>query len=338
MEYTTLGTTGIAVSEICLGCLSFRDSPDGWGVDRETSVEIIDRAVELGVNFFDTANMYGDGKSESILGDALAEYDRDEQVVATKIHPTLGPDAGRHPNGAGLTRKAIEQELANSLDRLGMDAVDLYQIHRWDPETPIEVTLRALDDVVSRGQVRAIGASSTRTFEFAEALRASGRLGVEQFATMQNHYNLVYREEEREMLPYCQRRGVGVLPWRPLAGGYLTRPDERADDTARGADEDWAHERSGGGQEINERVADLAEDHGVQMAQVALAWHCHKEWVTAPVVGVSSTEHLEAAVEATEISLSDSDIAYLEAPYEPKQVNPVFVSPSEGPYRPTDND
>jgi len=316
MEYTVLGDTGTTVSEICLGCMSFSEDGEGWTVDRETSTEIVDRAIELGVNFFDTANVYNDGESESVLGDALAEYDRDEQVVATKVFGAMGDD----PNRQGLSRKSIEQELAASLDRLGMDTIDLYQTHRWDYDTPIETTLRTLDDVVRRGQIRHLGTSSMWAYQFAEALHTSDRLGLERFETMQNHYNLVYREEEREMLPLCDREQVAVIPWSPLAGGYLTRADDNADATTRGEDADWEDHRSGGGQEINERVAELAEEKDVERAQIALSWHLHKDWVTAPIVGVSSIEHLESAVEAADIDLSDSDIEYLEGPYEPKSI------------------
>jgi len=336
MEYTTLGEAGTTVSRIALGCMSFREDPDEWGIDRETSTELVDRAIELGINFFDTANIYADGESESILGDALAGYDRDRFVVATKIHPTLGPNDDDNPNGAGLTRKAIEQELANSLDRLGMETVDLYQIHRRDAETPTEETLRALDDAVRRGRVRTIGATSMRAYQFAEALHASDRAGLERFATMQNRYDLTYREEEREMLPLCAREGIGVIPYSPLARGYLTRPDERAAATLRGAERDWSHERRGGGREINARVEELADQYGVTMAQIALAWQLDNDRVTAPIVGVSSIEHLEQAVEALDVSLSASDVDYLEDPYEPKPVKPIFVRPSDGPYRPVD--
>jgi aryl-alcohol dehydrogenase-like predicted oxidoreductase len=316
MEYTVLGDTGTTVSEICLGCMSFSEDGGGWTVDRETSTEIVDRAIELGVNFFDTANVYNDGESESVLGDALAEYDRDEQVVATKVFGAMGDD----PNRQGLSRKSIEQELAASLDRLGMDTIDLYQTHRWDYDTPIETTLQTLDDAVRRGQIRHLGTSSMWAYQFAEALHMSDRLGLERFETMQNHYNLVYREEEREMLPLCDREQVAVIPWSPLAGGYLTRADDNADATTRGEDTDWEDHRSGGGQEINERVAELAEEKDVERAQIALSWHLHKDWVTAPIVGVSSIEHLESAVGAVDIDLSDSDIEYLEGPYEPKPI------------------
>ncbi|QPV61780.1 aldo/keto reductase [Halosimplex litoreum] len=320
MEYTTLGSTGTSVSEICLGCMSFSESGEGWNVDRETATEIVDRAVELGVNFFDTANVYNAGESESILGDALAEYDRDEQVIATKVR---FPGVDDHPNAAGLSRKTIEQELDNSLDRLGVDTVDLYQIHRWDPDTPIETTLRTLDDAVRRGKVRYLGASSMWAYQFAEALHASDRLGLDRFETMQNHYNLVYREEEREMLPLCEERGVGAIPWSPLGRGYLARPDDEFESTERGANDAAErserideHYRAGGGVETNERVQELAAEKGVSMAQISLAWLLHQPAVDAPILGVSSVDHLEDAVEAVEIDLSDSEREYLEEPYE----------------------
>jgi len=225
MEYTTLGDTGMEVSRICLGCMSFGSSDwRPWVLDEEESRPIIERAIELGVNFFDTANMYSEGESERIVGDVLSEYDRGEQVVATKGYFQMDED---DPNSGGLSRKAIEQELDASLERLGMETVDLYQTHRWDYDTPIDQTLAALDDAVRRGKARYIGTSSQWARQFAEALHTSDLLGYERFVTMQNHYNLVYREEEREMLPLCQREGVGVMPWSPLARGYLARPPTR---------------------------------------------------------------------------------------------------------------
>ncbi|USZ72757.1 aldo/keto reductase [Natronosalvus halobius] len=317
MEYTTLGSTGMDVSRLCLGCMSFGSSDwRPWVLDEEESREIIERAIDLGITFFDTANMYSRGESERILGNAL-EGHRDRSVVATKCYFQMDED---DPNSGGLSRKAIEQELTASLDRLGMDTIDLYQIHRWDEDTPIEETLRTLDDAVRRNQVRYLGASSMWAHQFADALHASDRLGLDRFVTMQNHYNLVYREEEREMLPLCQKKVIGVLPWSPLARGYLTRPDERVDTTTRGDAEEqlYAHPyREGGGREINERVEELAEDKGLTMAQVSLAWLLHQEWVDAPIVGTTSVEHLEQAVEALDVSLSRSDIEYLEEPYEP---------------------
>jgi aryl-alcohol dehydrogenase-like predicted oxidoreductase len=321
MEYTTLGRTGLEVSRICLGCMSFGTSDwREWVLDDAESQEIIERAIDLGINFFDTANMYSMGESERILGDALAGR-RDEMVVATKCFFQMDDD---DPNSGGLSRKAIEQELAASLNRLDMDTIDLYQIHRWDEETPIEQTLRALDDTIRRGQVRHIGASSMWTYQLAKSLHTSDRLGLAQFTTMQNHYNLLYREEKREMLPYCKKQDIGVIPWSPLARGYLARPHEEFDATTRGKTDDYARQHpyfEGNGQEINERVAELADQKDASMGQIALAWLLHKPSVDAPIVGTTNTEHLEEAVEALEISLSDSDLEWLEEPYEPVSVS-----------------
>jgi len=322
MEYTTLGSTGMEVSRICLGCMSF-GSPEwrDWVLDEDESRKIIERAIDLGINFFDTANMYSLGESERVVGNVLADYDRDSQVVATKGYFEMD-EANR--NSGGLSRKTLEQELANSLDRLGMDTVDLYQIHRWDYDTPIEQTLRALDDIVRRGQSRYVGASSMWTYQFAESLRVSDLEGLERFQTMQNHYNLLYREEEREMLPLCDREGIGVVPWSPLARGYLARPHEEFEATTRGQTDDYAREHpylANGGREVNERVEELADEYDATMAQIALAWLLDKEWVDAPIVGTTSVEHLEQAVAALDIDLSDSDVEYLEAPYEPVPVS-----------------
>jgi len=322
MEYTTLGSTGVEVSRICLGCMSFGDSEwRPWVLDPEEGKELVDRALDLGINFFDTANMYSAGESERVLGEALAGQ-REEAVVATKCYFQMDED---DPNSGGLSRKAIEQELEHSLDRLGMDTIDLYQIHRWDYDTPIEETLRALDDAVRRGQVRSIGASSMWAYQFAEALHASDRLDLERFATMQNHYNLAYREEERETLPLCDREDVGVMPWSPLARGYLARPHDEFESTARGESDSYAREHpydEGGGVAVNERVQELAAEKGVKMAQIALAWLFERDAVDAPIVGTSSVEHLEDAVEALEsVNLSASDVAYLEEPYEPVRVS-----------------
>ncbi|WP_262176874.1 aldo/keto reductase [Haloarcula laminariae] len=322
MEYTTLGSTGMEVSRICLGCMSFGSSEwRDWVLDEDESREIIERAIDLGINFFDTANMYSVGESERVLGNVLADYDRDSQVVATKGYFEMDED---NPNSGGLSRKTLEQELSNSLERLGMDTVDLYQIHRWDYDTPIEQTLRTLDDIVRRGQSRYVGASSMWTYQFAEALRTSDLEGLERFQTMQNHYNLLYREEEREMLPLCDRENVGVVPWSPLARGYLARPHEEFEATTRGQTDDYAREHpyfAGGGREINERVEELAGEYDATMAQIALAWLLDKEWVDAPIVGTTSVEHLEDAVAALDIDLADSDVTYLEEPYEPVPVS-----------------
>ena len=321
MEYTTLGDTGVEVSRLCLGCMSFGD-PDwrDWVLEEEDALPIIERALDLGINFFDTANMYSKGESERVLGSALAGR-REESVVATKLFFQMDDD---NRFSRGLSRKAIEQELDASLDRLGMETVDLLQPHRWDYKTPIDETLQALDDAVRRGGTRYIGASSMWTHQFAEALATSDRLGLERFATMQNHYNLAYREEEREMLPYCQKQGIGVIPWSPMARGFLTRPHEAVDTTARGDTEERLYEHpymAGGGLEVNERVEELAAEYDATMAQIALAWVLDKEWVTAPIVGTTSVEHLEQAVEALDIDLAESDVAYLEEPYEPVPVS-----------------
>ncbi len=322
MEYTTLGDTGMTVSKICLGCMSFGDpSWRDWVLDEAAGRELVERAIELGVNFFDTANMYSRGASERVLGDVLAEYDRDEFVVATKGYFQMRDD---DPNSGGLSRKAIEQELDNSLDRLGMETVDLYQTHRWDDDTPIEQTMRALDDAVRRGKTRYVGTSSMWTHQFAEALHTSDRLDLERFATMQNHYNLLYREEEREMLPLCAKENVGVIPWSPLARGFLARPHEELTTTARGEAEAEADRHpylDAGGREVNERVQELAAEHDASMAQIALAWLFEQDAVDAPIVGTTSVEHLEEAVAALELSLSDSELAYVQEPYEPVPVS-----------------
>jgi aryl-alcohol dehydrogenase-like predicted oxidoreductase len=321
MEYTTLGGTGMEVSRLCLGCMSFGSSDwRPWVLDEDEAEPIIERAIDLGINFFDTANMYSTGESERVLGNAL-EGRREESVVATKGYFQMDED---NPHSGGLSRKAIEQELDASLDRLGMDTIDLYQTHRYDYDTPMETTLRALDDAVRRGKVRHVGTSSQWAHQFANALHTSEREGLARFETMQNHYNLVYREEEREMLPLCAKEDIAVIPWSPLARGYLTRPHEDIDATARGESEEHMYEhpyRSGGGPEINERVQELAAEKDVSMAQIALSWVLHKDWVDAPIVGTTSVEHLEEAVEALDIDLSDSDIEWLEEPYEPVPVS-----------------
>ncbi|WP_436933572.1 aldo/keto reductase [Halovenus marina] len=320
MEYTTLGSTGVSVSQLCLGTMNLGWEAEGWRAGEDTSKEILERAIDLGITFIDTANVYRDGDSEEVIGEVISEYDRDELVLASKVYGSMDDD---NPNAQGLSRKAIEQELSNSLDRLGVDTLDLYQIHRWDYDTPIEETLRTLDDAVRREQVRYIGASSMYAYQFSDALHESGRHNLERFATMQNHYNPVYREEEREMLPLCDREGIGVIPWSPLARGYLTRPHEEFGATTRGKeesetrDERHGHYRDGGGREINRRIEELADEYDVTMAQLTIAWHLNNDSVTAPIIGASSIDHLEAAVEAVDISLSESDMNYIEEPYEP---------------------
>jgi aryl-alcohol dehydrogenase-like predicted oxidoreductase len=330
MEYTTLGETGLSVSRLCLGTLSLGSSDyHDWVLDPDESRAIVEGAIDLGINFFDTANVYSDGESERVLGSVLAEHDRDRLVVASKVHPARGPDS--YPpagGGGGLSRKAIEQSLAHSLDRLGLDTIDLYQIHRWDDDTPIYETLGALSDAVRRNQVRYLGASSMWAHQFGHALSTADRLGLERFVTMQNHYNLVYREEEREMLPLCAREGVGVIPWGTLAQGYLTRPHDSFSETLRGESiertpflqERNAAYRAGGGEEINGRVASLAEEKGASMAQIALAWVLGHEAVDGAIVGATSVDHLEDAVGALDVDLSEAERNYLEAPYRPVEV------------------
>lgn len=324
MEYTTLGGTGMEVSRLCLGCMSFGSKDwNDWILEDEESFELIEYAIDQGVNFFDTANAYSQGESERILGEALAEYDHDRMVVATKVYFPMDPN---NPNLTGLSRKSIEQNLAASRERLQMDTIDLYQTHRWDYDTPVEQTLRALDDQVRRGHIRHYGASSMWAHQFSKSLQVADELGLDGFATMQNHYNVVYREEEREMLPICDREDIGVITWSPLARGYLARPWSALRTTARSEsdgrfDERVATYRNGNGDEINERVEELAADKGVSMAQIGLAWLLHKDAVDAPIIGTSKKEHLDDAIEALDISLSRSDMEYLEAPYAPVPVS-----------------
>lgn len=319
MEFTTLGRSGVEVSQICLGTMSF-GSGRKWGLDQEDANEIVDRAIELGINFFDTANIYSKGESEEILGNALLEYDRDRLVISTKVHRQMDSD---NPNSQGLSRKTVQQELKNSLDRLGLERVDLYHLHTSDPETEVEQTMRTLDSLVDKGTIRNVGVSSLWAHEFAEMLYTTELLNLEPISVMQNHYNLAYREEERDVLPLCRNHDIGVIPYSPLARGYLTRPHEEIRQTERGEVEaesrDFAY-GLGGGQEINQRVEELADEYGVSMAQISITWLLHKEVVDAPIIGVSSIEHLEDAVEAIEVSLSESDIRYLEEPYQPSEI------------------
>ncbi|HZZ51220.1 MAG TPA: aldo/keto reductase [Pseudonocardia sp.] len=319
MQYVKLGTTGLDVSPICLGCMSFGDpdrGPHPWSLTEEQSRPLIKQALEAGINFFDTANVYSAGSSEEITGRALRDFaDRDEIVLATKLNGRMRPG----PNGAGLSRKAVFAEIDNSLRRLGTDYVDLYQIHRWDPTVPIEETLEALDDVVKSGKVRYIGASSMWAWQFAKALHTSERHGWARFVTMQNHYNLLYREEEREMLPLCADQGVGVIPWSPLARGRLTRDWDTT--TARSeTDEFGSTLYVESDREIVEAVAGIASARGVTRAQVALAWLLSRQPVVAPIIGVTKPEHLTDAVAAVEFTLSEDEIAQLEKPYAPHRV------------------
>ena len=321
MEYTTLGTTGVEVSRICLGCMSFGDpSWREWVLPPEEGHELVERALDLGVTFFDTANMYSKGESERVLGEAL-EGHRDEAVVATKGYFQMDED---NPNSGGLSRKALRQELAASVERLGGEPIDLYQIHRMDETVATEHLLRTLDDAVRSGDVHHLGASSMWGRDLAETLRVAEREGLEPFVSMQDHHSLVYREGERETFPLCEREDLAVLPWSPLARGYLARPDEAVDATDRGESEERLYDhpyRERGGPAVNRRVEQLAEERGVEMAQVALAWSLSKEFVTAPIVGTTSIDHLEDAVEALTLRLSDSAIEWLEEPYETVRVS-----------------
>jgi aryl-alcohol dehydrogenase-like predicted oxidoreductase len=319
MQYVKLGSTGLDVSRICLGCMSFGISDRGnhqWSLDEEASRPFIKRAVEAGINFFDTANVYSDGTSEEIVGRALADFaNRDEIVLATKVHGRMHEG----PNGAGLSRKAIMAEIDHSLRRLGTDYVDLYQIHRFDRTTPIEETLEALHDVVKAGKARYIGASSMYAWQFAKALHTSERNGWTRFVTMQNHYNLIYREEEREMLPLCAEEGIGVIPWSPLARGRLTR-DWNSTSARSETDEFGRKLYLDDDRVIVEGVGEIAAQRGVSRAQVALAWLLSKSTVTAPIVGATKPQHLEDAIAAPGLELTGDEIEQLEKPYTPHAI------------------
>jgi aryl-alcohol dehydrogenase (NADP+) len=319
MRYTKFGPTGMDVSVICLGCMSFGEPDRGrspWSLPEPESRELIKQALDAGINFFDTANVYSAGSSEEITGRALADLaDRDEIVLATKVHGQMREG----PNGGGLSRKAILAEIDNSLKRLGTDYVDLYQIHRWDYETPIEETLEALDDIVRAGKARYIGASSMFAWQFAKALAGSERHGWARFVSMQDHYNLLYREEEREMLPLCASEDIGVIPWSPLARGRLARPWDA--ETARTeTDEFGASLYRDEDEQIVDRTLEVAERLARPPAQVAMAWLLSNPVVTAPIVGVTKSQHLTDAVAAVDLELSDDDIAALEEPYQPHPI------------------
>ena len=323
MDYTKLGNTGLDVSRLCLGCMGFGDAErwvHKWVLDEENSRPVIKRALELGINFFDTANVYSLGVSEEILGRALKDFaNRDEVVVATKIHGTMR--AG--PNGGGLSRKAVLSEIDKSLARLGTDYVDLYIIHRWDYNTPIEETMEALNDVVRAGKARYIGASAMWAWQFQRALHVAETHGWARFVSMQNHLNLLYREEEREMLPLCRAEGVGVTPYSPLASGRLTR-DLTPGDSLRSETDQIAKSKYDATAETDAqvvaRVAETAEKHGVPRAHVALAWLLQREPVAAPIVGATKISHLEDAVGAFSIKLTPDEVACLEEPYTPHPV------------------
>jgi aryl-alcohol dehydrogenase-like predicted oxidoreductase len=318
MRYVKLGSTGLDVSVICLGCMSFGAAGRGthaWTLDYDASKAMIRQALDGGINFFDTANAYSDGTSEEFVGRALSEVAREEVVIATKVFTRMRPG----PNGAGLSRKAILGELDASLRRLGTDYVDLYQIHRWDYDTPIEETLEALHDVVKAGKVRYIGASSMFAWQFAQALYTADLNGWTRFVSMQNHLNLLYREEEREMLPLCDDQGIGVIPWSPLARGRLTRDWDAG--TARSETDEFGRTLYlDSDRAIVERVAEAAAARGVSRAQVALAWMLRHPSVTAPIVGATKTGHLADALAAVELELSDEEALRLEEPYAPHGV------------------
>lgn len=322
MEYVKLGRTGLEVSRICLGCMSYGVPERGiapWSLNEEESRPFIKKALELGINFFDTANVYSDGTSEEIVGRALKENARrDEVVIATKVFFRMRPG----PNGAGLSRKAVMSEIDNSLRRLGTDYVDLYQIHRFDNTTPIEEKMEALHDVVKAGKARYIGASSMYAWQCLKAQHVAERNGWTQFVSMQNLMNLLYREEEREMLPLCRSEGIGVIPWSPLAKGRLTRDwDEK---TAR-SEIDEAGQRLvaamvDADRKIVEKVAEIAAKRGIPRAQVALAWVLQKEQVTAPIIGATKLNHLKDSAAALSVKLDSNEIVSLEEPYVPHQV------------------
>ena len=318
MKYVKLGNSGLEVSKICLGCMSFGESGMGthaWTLNEETSRQFMKKSIDAGINFFDTANVYSLGTSEEFVGRALRDFAlRDEVVVATKVHGTMRK--GR--NAAGLSRKAIMTEVDHSLRRLGMDYIDLYQIHRFDPTTPIEETMEALHDVVKSGKARYIGASSMWAWQFSKAQYVAEQHGWTKFVSMQNHYNLLNREEEREMMPLCVDQGVGVIPWSPLARGRLTRDWDNA--TSRSETDEF-----GKGlykpedQVIVERVEEVARELGAPRAQVALAWVLSKSFVTSPIVGATKDAHIDDAVAACELQLSAEHIARLEEPYTPHE-------------------
>jgi aryl-alcohol dehydrogenase-like predicted oxidoreductase len=321
VDYVKFGRTGMDVSRICLGCMSYGVPERGghpWSLDEERSRPFIQRALELGINFFDTANVYSDGTSEEIVGRALKDFaNRDEIVIATKVHGVMR----QGPNGWGLSRKNIMAEIDHSLRRLGTDYVDLYQIHRWDRRTPIEETVEALHDVVKAGKARYVGASSMWAWQFSKSLHVAELNGWTKFVSMQNHYNLLNREEEREMLPLCADQGIAVIPWSPLARGRLTRDWDET--TERSQTDEFGkslYDTTGDDRVIVERVAQVAKERGVPRAQVALAWMLSKKVVTAPIIGATKPHHLDDAVAAVDLKLTDDEIATLEEPYHPHPV------------------
>ena len=322
MEYVKLGNTGLDVSQICLGCMSFGDAENwlhDWVLNEEESRPIIKKALDLGINFFDTANVYSLGRSEEILGKALNDYaEREEIVIATKVYGEMRDE----PNGSGLSRKAIMTEIDKSLERLGTDYIDLYIIHRWDYGTPIEETMEALHDLKKAGKVRYIGASAMYTWQFQKAQYVAEKNGWTKFVSMQNHLNLLNREEEREMVPFCREENIALTPYSPLASGRLARPWSKR--TERSESDKIAKRKYGSTEEADrkvvERVAELADKKGVPMVQISLAWLMQKEPVTIPIIGSTKLSHLESAVPAVSVELSQEEIDFLEEPYIPHEV------------------
>ncbi|CAN5745208.1 aldo/keto reductase [soil metagenome] len=322
MDYVALGRTGLKVSRICLGMMTY-GTPQWrpWVLDEETSRPFVQRALEQGINFFDTADMYSLGVSEEVTGRALRDFaTRDRVVIATKAFYPMSDD----PNDRGLSRKHLMAAVDNSLRRLGTDYIDLYQIHRFDPQTPLEETLTALHDIVKSGKVRYIGASSMMSWQFARALYLADQLGLTRFVSMQNHYNLIYREEEREMLPLCRDEGIGVIPWSPLARGFLAgnRRSATDADTPRGRTDTYGHGLYYAPEDftVADRCTEVAREKGVKPAQVALAWVLRQPGITAPIIGASKMHQLDEAVEALTITLTDEEAQRLEAPYVPHRV------------------
>jgi aryl-alcohol dehydrogenase-like predicted oxidoreductase len=321
MEYIRFGSTGMKVSRICLGCMSYGGPTERWpwALEEEKSRPFIQRALELGINFFDTADVYSNGMSETVVGRALHNFAiRDEVVIATKVFSEMGPK----PNDRGLSRKHILSSIDASLKRLGTDYVDLYQIHRWDYDTPIEETLEALNDVVRAGKARYIGASSMYAWQFAKALYTADLHGWTRFVSMQPYYNLVYREQEREMLPLCQDQKIAVIPWSPLARGLLTRkPSKERNETLRAQTDAFGKRLySDDDLKIAQRVNELAEIRGLPMAQVALAWMLTKPAITSPIIGATKMNHLDDAVAALSVQLTPDEIHHLEEAYQPHPV------------------